>query len=838
MIPLRHRLPAAWHRGLDTATHDLRHALRVIRKAPAFAASAVLTLAIGIGGNTAIFSIVRAVLIEPLAYHDPSRLVSIWLDYPTFNVKEGAFSQIRLDALRADARSFTGIAAYNRLPENRTLSGAGDPEALKAARVSANFLDVLGLPPLAGRGFIASEDEPGGPPVAMISAALWRRRFNADPTLPGRTVTLDTIPYTIIGILPDDFAFPFRGVDVWLPRPAETTFVIGAGRSLTLLIGVARLKPDVSLEQAHAELDVLNVQYLSANPERQDGQAGISPRIARLQDRLVSSVRPMLWILSAAVALVLLIACANVASLLLARAASRSREFAVRAAIGATRGRLIRQLLAESLVLAAAGGALGVLLAVWVLNAIANMTAFELPSGEAIQVDGFVLAFTILLSVATGVLFGAAPSLQASNPDLSDVLRDRGASSGTWASRGGWTMLRIHPRSLLVICQIALSIVLLIGAALLMNSVVRLYRVDTGFQAAGVLTMKVALPASRYDTGRKRAAFYDELARSAAMVPGVRGAAVARSLPTTPAVFTNIVIDGKPEAATDPRPAPQLQSVTPGYFQTMRIPLRRGRTFAERDNVAELPPVIVINESFARRYWPEYPRGVDPVGQRMGEGADRVNSAEIIGIVGNVREKGPAVEAAPVFYVLPAVHAAPSAYLAVRVDDGGDPLRLANALRAAVRGIDRDQAVSDVKTMEDLLESTLGQRRLTLVLLGAFASVALALAAIGLYGLMAYAVAQRTQEVGIRRALGATPRDILSLVLTQALSLATVGIACGLAGAYALTHLMTALLFDVSATDLTTFVGAALIFFIVAAAASIIPAWRAVRVDPMTALRV
>lgn len=818
-----------------TVWSDVRYALRMARKAPLFTGCAVFILGLGIGGNTALFSIVRAVLLAPLGYYDPGRLVSITLDNPQRKVQDGPFSLGRLEEMRATARSFEGIGAFLRVPENVTLSGAGDPEALRVARVSGNFLNVLGVRPVLGRGFLPAEDSPGAAPVAMISARLWNRRFGGDPTIGGKAATLDATPHTIVGVLPEGFAFPFAGIDVWVTRPAEPTAIPSRfWPSITVLLGFARLGPQVSLEQARAELDVLNRQYVAAYPGRLDGRSGVSVRLTPLQDRVVANVRPVLWLLMGAVAFVLLVVCANLASLLLARAAFRSHEFAVRAALGAGRGRLIQQLLAESLILASAGGAIGIVLAVWGVRALTRLTAFELPRAGEIEVDGLVLLFTVALSAATGVLFGMAPALHVSKPQLSDVLRARGPVGRDL--RGRWRTLRIRPQSALVVGQVALSIVLLIGAALLLQSLARLRTIDPGIQPANILTMKVALPPRRYDTSQRKATFFNALAARAAGVPGVRSAAVTRSLPTTPALFSNVQVEGQPQLPPSEQPTAQLQSVTPDYFESMGIPLRKGRGFSERDNTPDAPPVIVVNESFARKFWPGYPNGSDPLGKRMGEGADRLESAEIIGVVGDVREGGLAADAAPVFYVLPVVHAPQSAYLAVRVNS--DPLHFANTLRNAVLAIDRDQSVSEIKTMEQVLDSTLGQHQLTLQLLGAFACAALALAATGIYGTMAYQVAQRTHEVGIRRALGATQGDIVDLVLKQALGLTLVGLICGLAGALALTRVMRTLLFQVSPTDLIAFGGVAVLFVIVSLAASIVPAWRAARIDPMTALRV
>jgi len=819
---------------------DFAYALRILRKNPAFTCTAIVTLALGIGGNTAMFTLIRHVLLQPLAYRDPDRLVYFSTENLARNVHDGSFGATRLEEIRNTARSFTAIGAFLHSREEMTLSGVGDPEALKAARVSANFLDVLGVPPLAGRAFIADEDQRGGPAVAMISEALWRRRFSADPHLIGSTAILDAVPHTIVGVLPAGFDFPMTGVDVWVPRPSEWSLLPSRyWYNTTVLNGFARLKPGVTLDQAAVEMNVLNDQYRRAHPNPIDRD--LSMRTVFLKDRLVRNVRAMLWTLFGAVGFVLLIACANVASLLMARATSRSREFAVRASLGAPRSRLIRQLLAESLVLAAAGGILGLLLAKWTLGAIrlaetiatsTNVMPLALPGATGISLDGTVLVFTVLLSIATGVLFGLAPALGASRPDLIATLRASGEAASRTPSRG---VLGIRPRNVLVTGQIALSIVLLIGAALLIRSFARLHNVDTGFRTGHLLTMKIALPITRYDTDAKRAAFFTDLALRAAPIPGVRDAAVAMSLPTTTWIRTNITtVEGQPQRDPEETFA-VVQSVTPGYFRTLGIPLRRGRDFTDRDNSAGAPPAVILNEALARRLWPQYP-ALNPVGLHIGEGYDkRLGAIEVIGIAADIREGGLGIAGVPEFYLPTAMHPPQSAYLAVRT--AADPLGFVNAMRAQVAAIDRDQAVSEIRTMEDVLDASLGPRRLTTDLLGSFAAVALLLATLGIYGVIAYSVAQRTQEVGIRRALGAQRSDILRLILAETLGLATGGVAVGIATAFAFTRVIKTMLFEVSATDPSIFAGIAALFVLVSLAAGYLPARRAARIDPMSALR-
>ncbi len=801
---------------LETTWQDIRHALRTMRKNPAFAATAVLTLALGIGGNTAIFAIVHAVLLKPLAYPDAERIVQL----------SGRATSVRFDEMKAAARSYTALGDFLGGIENITLTGGVEPEVLKGARVSANFLDILEVQPLLGRGFHPEDDTPSGPRVAMISAALWRRRFDGDPGMLGRTVTLAATTYTIVGVLPFGFQFPQPNVDVWITRPAE--FV----NTTSPLLGVfGRLNPGVSIQQATSELAVLNQHYRAAHPGMLDSKPNTVEQVKPLRDELVSNVRFMLWMLFGAVGFVLLIACANIASLLLARGASRSREFAVRASIGASRGRLIRQLLAESVVLAVAGAALGVLLARWALVWITHLAGLELPRAGEIRIDGVVLGFAVLLSLVTALLFGLIPSLGASRPDLAGVLRASGESATSTGKKRA--ALGISVRGALVIGQVALSMVLLIGAALLIESLVRLYGVNPGFNTSHLLTMQIALPPLRYDTPPKQAAFFDELALRVQALPGVRGAAATFTLPLTIFPQTPVQLASQPPRPLNQRPLAAIQNVTTAYFRTLGVPLKRGREFSEHDN-ATAPLTAIINESLAREFWPAYPGGLDPVGQRILIGA-RANPIQIVGIVADMHQD---LEDDPLPAVFRPFDQFPLASAGFFVRTAGDPSPFVRAVRDQVIAIDRDQPVSQVQTMDDLIEAAGGERRLPLFLLGCFAGVALLLAVIGIYGVIAYSVAQRRQEVGIRRALGAQDADIVRMVVGQGLVLTLAGVALGIGGALALTRLMTDLLFHTKPVDPATFIAVALLFVLVAFAASYIPARRAARIDPMAALRI
>jgi predicted permease len=821
-----------WTNIPDIIWQDTFFALRTLRKNLLFAAVAVLTSAIGIGGSTAIFTVIRSVLLKPLQYRDPARLIRVTLNNAGQTEDPGNFSEERYREIRS-SRSLSSLAVHLTSIENVTLAGGGfEPELLREARVSANFLETLGVRPALGRAFLHDEDTHGGPVVAMISASLWKRRFGANPRIAGLSAIIDSTPHTIIGVLPEGFAFPFAGLDVWVTRPSEFSGLQqpSAWLNTPLLIGFGRLASGVSVEQARAELNLLNRSYDAAHPglSRTDPNATI--RVALLSDYLVANVRPMLWLLFGAVGLTLLIACANVASLLLARAASRSGEFALRVALGAPRSRLVMQLLAESLVLAVVGGVLGLLTGQWSLSTLVHWNGFDLPRAAEIGLDGLVLAFNAALSILAGLLFGLMPALQATRPDLAYALRDQGKGSASWGARRN--VLGISARELLVMGQMALTIVLLIAGALLLRSIVRLRSVDPGFQPANLLTMQVPLPAATYNTPSKRLAFYDELFRRLKGMPGVRGASVSLTLPTVPTWQTPMAVAEQPPVAPQNRPFAQFQSVTPGYFGTLGIRLRRGRDLSARDEAEGAQRVTVINESLARRFWPAYPAGQDPVGQHLLMGSSPV---EIVGIVADTHEAGPAADTAPEWYLPLRLRPPQSGYVAVRTQ--GDPKRLVDAIRKQVLAIDKSQAISEVKTMDEVLDASEGRRHMAFLLLGSFAGAALLLAMVGIYGVVAYSVAQRTKELGIRRALGAREADVLRLVLRQALTMALVGVAVGLGCAYSLTWTMEKFLFRISPVDPVTFAGVALVFVMVSLAASFVPAWRATMVDPMTSLR-
>jgi putative ABC transport system permease protein len=802
----------------------VKYALRIFARNPAFAILAVLTIAVGIGANTAIFSVANALLLRPLPYAQPDRLVLLSSERKISGVKQGPLSYPRFTLVNERSRSFMGVAAF--CADVFNLTGRGDPEQILSARVSWNFFDILGVHPALGRPFRAEEDQPGGAPVALIGNALWARRFAADPSVIGQSITLDSKDYTIIGVLPPDFRFALLGfnTEIFAPRVFDLNLITPAqALAGTMFLNyVARLRPAVGIAGAQSEMDALAAQYREEFPKFPDADPGLTIRVGNLRDEMVSGVRPAVLILFGAVTLVLLIACANVASLLLSRALGRKREFAVRAAIGASRASLIRQMLTESLILALLGGVLGALLSAWGTRALAGMAQSSLPRASEIRTDGYVMAFTLLVSMLAGIVFGLAPALQISRADLNSVLRSEGRGATQGRSRNVM-------RNLLVISQVALCMLLLIAAGLLLRNFAQLRGGNPGFDAHNLLTLNVALPPTRYSKPAQMAAFFDDLVRQVRLVPGVRSAAGSSALPVNPSRFSPAVPEGQPQVHLSQRPVFNLQMAGPGYAATLRIPVMRGREFTERDD-AQAPLVAMVNQSLVRRYWPNE----NPVGKHILLG--RIpQPLEVVGVLGDVRNLGVAADVGLEIYIPFAQR--PWANINLIVRTAGDPHAFVSAVRERVHSIDRDQPETAVQTMEELLESGAAQPRFTASLLGALSGTALLLAVVGIYGVIAYSVAERTHEVGIRIALGAEPGDILRLVLRQGMLLASIGIALGVAASFALTRLLASLLYRVSVTDPATFVSGALLFAGVALLASYLPARRATRVDPMVALR-
>ncbi len=797
---------------VDALVRDFAYTLRTLRKRPAFALTAIATLALGIGANTAVFTIVRSVLLRPLAYPDPDRLVLI---------TSGA-TPLRWDELKKSVHSYREMGCYFTSSADVALTGAFTPEVIKQARVSANFLAVLGVDPLIGRSFTAEEDSPAGPPVVIISSALWQRRFGGDPQIVGHTIDLAGFPHTVVGIAPADLRFPFSDEDVWLPQPAKDVTPFSP-----LLVVFGRLAPGVTMAQASAELQVINARYAAAHPGMLDTK-NRPARIERLKERLVANVRSILWTLFGAVTFVLLIACANVGGLLLARTSARAREFALRAALGASRGRVIAQVLIESATLSLVAAMLGTALARWILQGIMATTLgrAELPRMSEIHLDVAVLAFVVALAAATSVIFGLFPATTASRLDLVSMLKSRGGSPPA-AHR--FRLLDL--RSALVAGQIALSIVLLSGTALLVRSMVRLNQVDPGFDSSDLLTFRVSLSPTRYRDTQSQAKFYDDVLRRIASVPGVQASMVSLTLPMMGFPMMPVQPADAPPRKLNERPLGMIQFISLDYLRTLRIPLRRGRGFTARDQ-EDAPPVTIINEALARKLWPAYPR-FDPIGQRLLMGA-HVPHYEIVGVVGDIRQSLDG-EPTPSMYWPIRQTVSPTMMVAVRTS--GDPLRYAEAMRRAVLAVDPAQPISAIHTMAELAEQEEGQRRLVLVVLGAFAVAAVLLTTIGIYGTITYWVVQRTAELGIRRALGASTANILWLVIGRGLGMTAAGLVVGIAGAVALTRLLQSLLFHVSPSDPLVLGAVALVTIALGLVASYLPAKRAAGVDPMEALR-
>ena len=809
---------------MQSFLQDLRFGARMLRKNPGFAIAAIFTLALGIGGNTAIFTITSSVLLKALPYQSPQQLIS--LDAQSKDGQSHCCTLNRFDLVRDRSQSFSGVVAA--ASDNFNLTGRGEPVQVPSARVSSNFFDLLGVKPQLGRFFVPDEGQPAGKPVIVISDGLWHSRFGGDPGVISQTIALDGTPYNIIGVLPAGIQFPFLApADVWTPRYFEhslfTTQRLRMGVGYLTIIG--RLRPEVSRDRAVAEMNLLHQQYHQENPAAPDADAGLSMIVTDLQDSVVANIRGMLLMLSGAVGVVLLIACANVASLLLSRALSRRKEFAVRAALGAQRSALIRQLLTESVLLAFLGGVLGLGLSWAATKYFATLGNNNLPQGLPITMDARVLLFMLAISVLTGILFGIFPALQLSRTNVNQTLRDEGRGS-----TGGHRRMQL--RGLLVVGQVALSLMLLIGAGLLVRSFSRLLRVEPGFDPQNVLTMNVSLPTVKYADAQKQIAFFDDLSRRVSALPGVRSAAISAALPLVPKRITPVLPEGQPEVALAERPFIIIEAISPAWFRTMRVPLQAGREFTDADN-AQAPKVVIVNQALARRYWPNE----NPVGKHILVG--RQNASEVIGVAVDVKNRGLALDAAPQLYLpFPQL---PWGNMNLLVRTAANPNAMVSAVRAQVAAVDSDQPVTNIQTVDEIMDGSRAQPRFILLLLGVFSAVALVLAIIGIYGVLAYSVAQRRQEMGIRLALGAEKSDILRMIVSYGLTLTMTGVVIGLVAALALSWIMTSmlsgLLYKISARDLTTFVLAPVAFLVISLLASYLPAKRATQVDPNEALR-
>ncbi|HEU4631291.1 MAG TPA: ABC transporter permease, partial [Gemmatimonadaceae bacterium] len=803
---------------------DLRYGWRGLLRSPGFTIVAVLTLALGIGATTAIFSVVDAVVLRPLPYPDAERITMVWMDNQRMGMHEDIHSWPNYAAYRDQNHTFTDIAAY--VPAGFNLTGACDggacePERVVAAASTADLFAVLGVGPRLGRAFTAAEEEPGSDDVAVISHGLWTRLFAGDPGVIGRTIRLNGRERTVVGVMPPGFAFPSPETQLWVPlaMSAEDKAV----RFAFGLYAVGRRAPGVSLERARADMATIAQRLVAEYP----GMEGLGVNLVPLPDQVVGkTLRTALWVMLGAVAAVLLIGCANIANLMLSRAAAREREVGVRLALGAGRGRLVRQLLTESVLLAAIGGVVGVALA-WVgLRLIVGLAPADMPRMDGVRIDGFVLAVAALVVLATGLIFGLAPALQLSRPDLAAALREGG--------RGGTGQRGHRMRRLLAGAQVALVVVLLTGAGLLMRSFVQLQQVQLGFRPDHLLTMQLALPAAKYQEPQQRLAFYQALLERLRTVPGVQGVGAITDifLSNTPrsTVFT---IEGRTPTPEEENIEIPLDAVTADYFRTMGIRLLEGRTFTAQDG-PDAPPVVIVNENMARRFWP----GESAIGKRFRYGTGDDNPAPwltIVGVVADMRRTG---YDKPVRYetFLPIGQYTPGRLTFV-VRTVGEPLALARAVRAEVRHVDPDQPVYQLESMDQRLSAMVAQRRFSMALLGMFAGLALVLGLVGVYGVTSYLVAQRTREVGLRLALGAEPRSVVRMVIRQGMTTAAAGIGVGLVGALLATRLMAGLLYGVRPGDAATLAAVTALLAAATFVANYLPARRASRVDPLVALR-
>jgi putative ABC transport system permease protein len=819
---------------MNTLFQDLRYGARMLFKNPGITFVVILALALGIGANTAIFSVVDAVLLRPLPYPESDRLV--FLNETSKAMDEISVSYPNFSDWRNQNHVFENIGVYNRSSYN--LTGVGDAERIITGQVSADMLTALRAQPAMGRLFTNDEDKPGGTPVVLLSHPLWQRRFGGQANILNQQLMLNNKSYTVIGIMPEGFQFPSR-VEMWVPVGQLSGEASWQQRgNHPGLYGVARLKPGVTFPQAKAEMDTIG-----ANLEKQyqESNAGNGIGLHPLLEVFVGDVRRPLWVLFAAVAFVLLIACANIANLLLARAQSRQKEMAIRSAMGAGRWRIARQLLTESVLLSLIGGTVGMLVAQWGIKLILYISPDALPRAKEIGLDWRVLAFTIGLSFVTGLLFGLVPALQAGVVDVHETLKEtgRGTSGKHWL------------RSSLVVVEVATTLVLLVGAGLMIRSFYRLQKVNPGFSYDHLTSFTVALPRKKYAESEQRELFYNRLLENLRGLPGVEATAAASGLPLGNNGWqTGFVVDGRPRPPRDQTPLMEACLVTPDYFKAMNIPVKSGRVFDSHDDRSwiagkdlskldddekQMAPLnsIVIDEEFARRFWP----GEEAVGKRIAMGSEKdPRFLTVLGVVGRVKMEGLGTDSKRVQGYFPFAQT-PSSGMTVILKAAGDPNQLIAAVRQQVKAIDLDQPIYSVRTMDDIRAESVAPERLNLTLLSIFAGIALVLAVVGIYGVMSYTVTQRTHEIGIRMAIGAQPRDVFRMVIGQGMMLALLGVVCGLVGAFGLTRLMASMLFGVEPTDPITFAAIAVLLTGVALVACYVPGRRATKVDPVVSLR-
>ena len=823
---LRRSLGAFWdalalqpQRLEDEMFQDLRYGVRMLLKNPGFTTVAMVTLALGIGINTGIFSVVNAVLLRPLPFTDPARLVTVWESNAEKRQTHGAVGGANFTDWKNQNQVFDSLVAY--FSWNYNLTGDDQSQRLEAAVVSAGFFQMLGADAALGRVLLPEDDQEANENVVVLSSALWQSRFGASREIIGQSILLNGLPHTVVGVLPAGFDFPNDKIEVW--RPMAMSSQMAQNREGKWLKVAGRLKTGVSLEQAAAAMDTISERLAESYPKT---NAGWGVNLIPLHDELVGDVRGFLLLLFGAVLFILLIACVNVANLLLARAAVRQRENAIRAALGASRLRLLRQFLVENLLLATLGGLLGLALAFWSLDALVALSPKDVPGLAKTAIDGRVLGFTVALSVLTTLLFGIVPAWQASKPDLNETLKEGGQSSTGNAGR--------RVQGALIIVEVAAGVVLLVGAGLMIHSFVRLRAVDPGFNPSNVLTMRIALSANKYGENHRSIAFFEEALERIKDLPGVVSAGAVQDLPMRKNEMSfAFSIEGRPDTQVASHSEAAYRAVTEDYFRTMRIPLVAGRGFTADDKL-QTTPVVIINQTMARRFWPDE----DPVGSRLRFGEPNDPVYTIVGVVGDIKHLGLAAnESAAIYQPHAQKRFAWLRWMSLVVRTNTPPLSLIAAIRNRVGEVDRGQPLYDIVTMEQLLTESVTQSRFSTFLFSLFALLALTLAAVGLYGVMSYTVAQRTHEIGLRMALGAQAADVLKLVVARGMKLTLLGLAVGLGAAIALTRLLKALLFNVSATDPLTFVIVPGLLLGVTLVACYLPARRATSVDPLAALR-
>ena len=812
---------------MNTLLQDIRFGLRMLLKSPSVSIVATIALALGIGANTAIFSVVNAVLLRPLPFPNPDALVSVFETDARRGQVRGSHSYPNFMDLRAQNTVFEHVASYHGA--DYILTGRGEPARLQGSVVTADLFTLLGVSPTLGRAFLPDEDKPSeNGRVVILSEGLFRKRFSSDPAILNQTITLDGRPFTVVGVMPASFEFPIQNepVELWttISGDASGKEPITEQRGAHFLSVIGRLKPGVTKEQAEAELTTIGARLEQQYP---DTNTNKSLRFESALTALVGDIRPALLILLGAVACVLLIACANVANLLLARATSRHKEMAIRAALGASRMRVIRQLLTESVLLSLVGGAVGLLLAVWWSDLLVALGKDDIPRAVHVRLDWRVLGFTLGISLITGLIFGLAPATHSSKSDLVESLKDGGRGTSEGARRN-------RVRNLLVVGELSVAVVLLVVAGLLIQSLWRLRNVNSGLQPKNVLTFNVAVPETNYNS-EQQGRFFIELKRRLETEPGVQSASVIDPLPLSGERFViSFEIEGRPMAPKD-HPSAEFFTTGVGYFRTMGIPLIKGRDFDDRDKHGSTP-VIIVSEMFARQFFPNE----DPIGKRIKPGISSYEDEastmrEIIGVVGDIRNRSLNTESKPAYYVpQPQV---PFSQMVGVIKTTGEPRSLIPTVTKEVAAMDANVPVFEVKSMEEYLSASVAAPRFNTTLLSIFAGVALVLTIVGLYGVMSYSVVQRTNEIGIRLALGAQSRDVLLMIVKQGSKLIIVGLAIGLVGAFAATRVIASLLFGVTTKDPFTFVAAALLLAIVALLACYVPAWRATKVDPLEALR-